>query len=126
MKDQTREEPRIVAAAERRMYAWVQNQEIAARSPHSFYVDPSHRQLGPYIAISREAGAGGSETARLVGQRLGWEVLDKDLLDRVAEQLRASRPMLDLVDETTANWAYDILGTWLDRRIVPHEKYWTI
>lgn len=123
MKDQTREEPKIVAAAERRMHAWVLNQEVTARSSQSFLLDPPHRRLGPYIAISREAGAGGSEIANLVGQTLGWEVLDKNLLDRVADQSRVSRPMLDLVDETTANWAYDILGTWLDRRLVPHEKY---
>lgn len=123
MKDQTREEPKIVAAAERRMHAWVLNQEVAAHSPQSYLVDPSHRRLGPYIAISREAGAGGSEIANLVGQKLGWEVLDKNLLDRVADQSRVSRPMLDLVDETAANWAHDILGTWLDRRLVPHEKY---
>lgn len=123
MKDQTREEPRIVAAAERRMHAWVLNQEVAAHTPQSYLVDPAHRRLGPYIAISREAGAGGSEIATLVGQRLGWEVLDKNLLDRVADQSRVSRPMLDLVDETTANWAHDILGAWLDRRLVPHEKY---
>ena len=31
--------------------------------------------------------------------------------------------MLDLVDETESNWVYDILGTWMDRQIIPHEKY---
>jgi len=124
MKDQTREEPKIVAAAERRMHDWVLNQEMAAQSLHSRRIDPSHPpQLGPYIAISREAGAGGSEIAEIVGHELGWEVLDKNLLDRVADECRVSRPMLDLVDETKANWAYDILGAWLDPQIVPHEKY---
>ena len=31
--------------------------------------------------------------------------------------------MLDLVDETQSSWVYDVLGTWMDRQIVPHEKY---
>ena len=31
--------------------------------------------------------------------------------------------MLDLVDETESNWVYDVLGTWMDRQIIPHEKY---
>jgi cytidylate kinase len=31
--------------------------------------------------------------------------------------------MLEMVDETTVNWAYDILGTWLDRKIISREKY---
>ena len=31
--------------------------------------------------------------------------------------------MLDLVDETESSWVYDVLGTWMDRQIIPHEKY---
>jgi hypothetical protein len=124
MKDQTREEPKIVAAAERRMHAWAMTEETAAQSVRERRIDQPHRpRLGRYITISREAGAGGSEIADLVGRELGWEVLDKNLLDRVADRFRLPRPMLELVDETTANWAYDILGAWMDRKIIPHEKY---
>ena len=54
MKERTREEPRIVAAAERRMQAWALGQEIADRT---LRIDRGERpvgQLGPYIPISRE------------------------------------------------------------------------
>jgi aromatic ring-cleaving dioxygenase len=124
MKEHTREEPKIVAAAERQMHAWVLNQEIADRK--TVRLDQAHRpqrQLGPYVTISREVGACGSQIAEMVGEELGWEVLDKGLLDRVADRYRLSRSMLELVDETSGNWAFDILGTWLDRQIIPHEKY---
>jgi len=124
MKGQTREESGIVAAAERQMYAWARTQEIGPQLAGARRIDRPHgRSLGPYIAISREAGAGGSEIAALVGQKLGWEVLDKNLLDRVADRFRLPRSMLELVDETEANWAYDVLGAWLDRRIVSPQKY---
>ena len=63
-----------------------------------------------YVTISREAGAGGGEIARLVGERLGWKVFDKNLLDQVAERFHESRLMLDLVDETPSNWAFDVFG----------------
>ena len=76
-----------------------------------------------YVAISREAGVDAGEIARLLGQRLGWEVLDRTLLDRVAERLHEPRSMVNLVDETQANWAYDVLGAWMDGQIVTHEKY---
>jgi len=105
------------------MQAWALTQEIADRT---IRLDQGQRlasQLGPYITISREAGACGGEIAELVGDELGWEVLDKGLLDHVANRFRLPRPMLELVDETTSNWARDIFGTWLDRRIIPHEKY---
>ena len=75
------------------------------------------------MAISREAGAGGAEIGRRVGQQLGWEVYDKNLLDYVADRFHLPRIMLDLVDETRTNWVYDVLGTWMNHELVPHEKY---
>ncbi|MBE0593010.1 MAG: cytidylate kinase-like family protein, partial [Gemmatimonadales bacterium] len=38
------------------------------------------------ITISRQYASGGSNIARLVADRLGWHVVDNELVDRVAEQ----------------------------------------
>jgi cytidylate kinase len=111
-----------VAAAERQMQTWVRTQELKDRALISQRRSKQQQTL-TYVAISRESGAGGGEIARLVGEQLGWEVLDKNLLDQIAERFHESRTMLDLVDETSVNWVYDVLGTWMDRRIVPHEKF---
>jgi hypothetical protein len=123
MKEQTHEDPHILAAAERQMQAWAKNQEIAFHRLQSVHEHESHVALGEYLTISREAGAGGGEIAALVGRTLGWEVLDKNLPDRVADRFGLPRPMLEFVDETTSNWAYDLLGPCLDRAIVTHERY---
>jgi cytidylate kinase len=123
MKDQTREDPKIVEAAEKQMKAWELSREVADRAVRDHGARPTERKLGRFITISREAGAGGSAVAKLVGEKLGWEVMDRNLLDQVAERYQLSRNMLELVDETTVNWAYDILGTWLDRTIISREKY---
>jgi hypothetical protein len=123
MKEQIREEPKILAAAERQMHAHAMAAEIKDRL---IRVESAHRlarQQECYLTISREAGAGGGEIAALLGKRLGWEVLDKNLLDRIAEQYQCSRQMLDLVDETPGSWVFDVLGTWMDRKIVPHETF---
>jgi hypothetical protein len=122
MKAQVHEEPRIAAAVERQMQTWVRLQEAQDRTVLS---GPHQRPATnvSYVTISREAGAGGSDIGRALGQRLNWEVLDKNLLDRVAEQFHEPRRMLDLVDETPSNWVYDVLGTWMDRSIVTHERY---
>lgn len=123
MKEQTREEPTILAAAERQMQAWVLTAEIAERTIRAEGPHRLAERLGRYLTISREAGAGGGNIAQLVGQELGWEVLDKNLLDRVAERFRLSRAMLEQVDETPSSWVYDVLGTWMDRKIITHDKY---
>jgi len=123
MKAPTREEPKIVAAAERQMQAWARAAEIADRKPSREEVARAARDVRPYLTISREEGAGGSEVAESVGRNLGWEVLDRNLLDRVAERFDLPRPLLEVVDETGGNWLYDVLGTFMDRKIVASEKY---
>ncbi len=125
MKEQTREEPKILAAAERQMRTWVwSNEHETAGSTASGEQSPSSTSRRVrYITLSREAGASGSEIAAMVGRKLGWEVLDKNLLDQVADRFRLSKPMLELVDETDSSWAFDMVGAFLDPKIVPHEKY---
>ncbi len=120
MKEQVREEPKILAAAERQMQAWAKSNESAVMLDDSAEIAA---RLKPYVAISREAGAGGSPVGRIVGSMLGWDVLDRDILDRVAQRYKLSRPLLEMVDETQADWAFDILGTWLDSKLISHEKY---
>lgn len=123
MKQQTREDPRIVAAAERQMRAWSLAQEVADWAVRIHRVDRPHVRLGPYITISREAGANGSRIAEQVGRKLGWEVLDKNLVDCVAQQLQLSPRVLQSLDETPCHWAYELFSHWLDSRVVSHEKY---
>ena len=56
------------------------------------------------ITISRQFGAGGSELASAVGERLGWPALDHDLPHRVAEQLRLDDAAVERFDEHTPSF----------------------
>jgi hypothetical protein len=123
MKEQTREDPTILAAAERKMHAWALEKELRDRAIHRGDEGRSIRGAIRLATISREAGVGGSEIALELGQRLGWRVFDRDLLDQVASRYHLPRSMLDALDETPNNWAYDVLGTWMDHRLVPHDRY---
>lgn len=59
---------------------------------------PAARPRGLTVAVSREAGARGTTLARKVGELLGWQVFDQDLLDYLQmndgerEQLLADIP----------------------------------
>ena len=117
------EDPKLAAAVERQMQSWSLLREIEDRTAGRLRVDQAAGTMLRYVTISREAGAGGGEIARLVGDRLGWKVFDKNLLDQVAERFHESRLMLDLVDETPNNWAFDVFGTWMDRSIITHQRY---
>lgn len=64
----------------------------------------------PYtIAISRQAGASGAEVAQAVGNRLGWPVYDRELLQRVAEEMGLRANHLEGVDEKTKSWLEEAL-----------------
>jgi len=123
MNSPIHQDTRTAAFAEQQMRTWTRLQETAASAAAHPAAGPATAAGIGYVAVSREAGAAGAIVARLVGEHLGWEVYDRNLLDHVAQRYKESRLMLDLVDETESNWIYDVLGTWMDRQIIPHEKY---
>lgn len=57
------------------------------------------REAIDVITISREFGAGGSDLAVAIGERLGWPVLDHVLVDRVADRLRLDPRTVEQMDE---------------------------
>ena len=51
------------------------------------------------ITVSREFGAGGGDFAAALGSTLGWPVLDRDLIHRVAERVAIDEKTLAHYDE---------------------------
>jgi cytidylate kinase len=92
----------VAAAAEQQMQRWLLEHRGQAKGTPAAAGD-SAASIGPYVAISREAGAGGSQTSRLLGEILGWNVLDGELIECMAETYHTSPAMLELVDEKTTN-----------------------
>ena len=116
----------LTAAAKRRMERWLLSPDLQDHMQHAKHVRAQKKgATGPYIAISREAGSRGTEIAHIVGQQLGWDVLDKELLDFIAQRYKLPRDMLEIVDETRANWFHDVLGTFFDSRLVSQDSYVT-
>lgn len=70
--------------------------------------------IGPYLLVSRETGAGGSQIARHVAQRLGWDILDKEILDSLASEYGTPAAVLDVVDEKAPSWLADLLNGWIE------------
>ena len=93
----------------------------AARGAAEVPVAP--RPFGPFLAISREAGSGGAEVARRVGERLGWPVLDRELVNGLAEDLKLEPRVLELMDETRSNWFSETLLNLLNSRLVLQHSY---
>jgi len=84
--------------AERRM-------EASAATPA-----PSARQAFT-IALSREAGAQGSSIACTVGERLGWVVYDRELLQHIVDEMGLHEELLTSVDEKWQSWLQECVQT---------------
>jgi cytidylate kinase len=56
------------------------------------------------IALSREAGTRASLVAHEIGVRLGWPVFDRELLERIAQDMGLRTSLLDAVDERHVSW----------------------
>ena len=69
------------------------------------------------ITITREYGAGGGEVARKLAERLGWELLDRELLHQAAAVEHVPDAELDRLDEKAIGMADRF------RLHPPHQKY---
>src|SRR5205085_4402756 len=63
------------------------------------------------VTISREYGSGGGEIARRLAQRLGWRLIDHEVVVQVAHALGVSEAEAEAHDERADNIALRILAS---------------
>jgi cytidylate kinase len=61
------------------------------------------------IALSDEAGANGPAVAYALGERLGWQVYDHELVDWIARETGVRADLLKEVDERRVGWLEESL-----------------
>jgi cytidylate kinase len=119
-----REELRAIAPiAERQVRRWAMRLESEERIAPDRMVARLPGMIHPYVAISREAGAGGGEVGHAVAAQLGCECLDNELLTYVAKRYGLPEGLLRLVDETASTWLHETVRLWLDRRAITQDEY---
>ncbi len=56
------------------------------------------------VTIAREYGSGGAEVGRRVAERLGWEFVDRQIIERVAAMGKIDRNWAEQADEHCSAW----------------------
>ena len=68
---------------------------------------------GRVICISRDLGSGGGKVAALLGKRLGLELYDQEILERIAKRLHADAETMRAVDASARElrdlWLYSLV-----------------
>lgn len=75
------------------------------------------------IAVSREVGARGTSVAREVGRRLGWQVYDNELLERIAQEMKLRVNLLESVDERRVSWLQECVESFFSMPTVTETTY---
>lgn len=63
-----------------------------------------HAPPGFTIALARQAGTPAAAVARALAQRLGWTIYDRELLEKIAQEMGLHASLLETVDEKRVNW----------------------
>ncbi len=124
LREHTHEDlPSVSAHAERLMRRWSTGLEVQERIEHEKEVAKWAQEVHPYIAVSREVGAGGEELSKVLATRLGWECMDRRLMDLMAEQYGLPEGTLRIADEAKSNWLRETFAHWLDKTVITESAY---
>src|SRR5690606_17080783 len=77
----------------------------------------------PDIIINREPGSGGHIVAKKIAKKLGWQLLDEELMDQMAEELGIPVKEFQNVDEQGRSWLYDSLHSLFNKNYISDVLY---
>ncbi len=105
---------RVTEGIERAQRHWESRRPPGETGPHP-------RALT--IAVSRAAGAPGTSVAREAGARLGWQVYDQELLERIAQDMGLRTSLLESVDERRVGWLQECVEAFAGVPTVSESAY---
>jgi cytidylate kinase len=118
----------------RQMNLWDVRQRLAREGGEAARRELAHLKEGPWITLSRQPGSGGTDLARILGTKLGWQVFDREILSAIAHHDPAREQILARLDEHAVSALQDFLRSVMvpeavSRNVYAHEVaklIWTL
>ena len=94
--------------ADRRVTEWFRREQARKEQERELPQPAAH---GSVITISRQYGCGGHVVAEELARRLGapWEVWDKQLIEKIAQNAHVRADMVAAVDERGQGWMAEVI-----------------
>ncbi|MBF0124924.1 MAG: cytidylate kinase-like family protein, partial [Magnetococcales bacterium] len=93
----------------------------------SQYEDHSDRPLSaaakPLITLSRSCAANGTEIARLVADAVGVAFYDRELLQKIVKEVKASRQLTEQIDEKSVGVMDDVLRALFSKKGISKDMF---
>jgi cytidylate kinase len=108
----------VAKMVEKQMRNWEIN-----RAQHMSVFDPDQQEVGNFIAISRSLGSGGKAIASMLGEKLGWPVFGKEILEVMAGDDQLRRRVYDSMDERDMGWLEETLRAMMQPEFVKNDYF---
>ena len=86
-----------------------------------------HRQTEPRehptLSISRETGCGVDEVIDEINHILGWQVYNKNIVDRIASDAKLNQKLVESLDERTRDELKDWIKAVFQNQVIGSDKY---
>lgn len=79
----------------------------------------------PFVTIAREPGSGGAPIAKMVAEKLGFELVNEQIVSEIAKSTKLRREIVQTVDEKTRSRIEDIVHSILNPEYIDDVKYIT-
>lgn len=76
-----------------------------------------------FLAITRQVGAGAADVARIVSDRTGWPVFDRELLQAMTDDDESRAAVYARLDERDVGWIEQVLSLLLVGSFKPHDYF---
>lgn len=91
-------------------------------------VDPSEANLEksfikPFITVAREPGSGGAPIARAVAKKIGFTLVDEQIVDEIAKSTKKKKDIIRQVDEKSRSRIQDMIYSVLNEEYITDLRY---
>lgn len=80
--------------------------------------------LKPLVTVSRYFGANGTDTARLLAERLGVRLYDQELLDAITKEARADKYLMKQLDERVTGLMDDLINSIFTKKSASKDDFY--
>jgi hypothetical protein len=114
----TSADPALSRLVEKQMRNW----ELA-RSQRISTPTPKREEVEDFLCVSRMVGVDDRKVAALLGERLGWPVFDREILEAMAGDDDFRRQIYSSMDQRDLSWWEEALRSLLDRDFVRNDYF---
>lgn len=112
---------RLAEALDRARHQWRTLRDVPL-PPGSQQTPGPHRP--PFtVALSCDAGTDGHAVAQAVGERLGWQVYDHELVEQIARGMGIRTELVESLDEKRTNWLGELFQALFTGEAVSETAY---